>query len=271
LDDPQFKLHKVIVRALLNVVTKIVTSPFAVLGSVFGGKGEEIRYQDFTPGSSGLQAAGKDKLDALVKGLYERPGLQLEIEGSVDPDADREGLRRVALEKKLRNTKWQSLRKSTREASPPDQVTLTPEERASLVKRFYGEALDKGAIDLAKLSADTNTTALASLLQARVPEADKGATQLMKNSKSSEPAPGGTVPGSATPGLPAVADPMEKAFLATMVVNESDLELLASERAKAVRAYILQMGKVEPERLFLTDSQPGGVKTQGARTYLQLK
>ena len=50
LDDPQFQLHKVIVHAIGNILTKIATSPFSVLGALFGGKGEEISYQDFTPG-----------------------------------------------------------------------------------------------------------------------------------------------------------------------------------------------------------------------------
>ncbi|MGD0615065.1 MAG: DUF748 domain-containing protein, partial [Verrucomicrobiota bacterium] len=54
LDDPQFRLHKVVVRAVVNLLTKVATSPFSLLGSAFGGKGEEIRYQDFGPGSSEL-------------------------------------------------------------------------------------------------------------------------------------------------------------------------------------------------------------------------
>ena len=59
LDDPQFRLHKVIVSAIVNMLTKIATSPFSALGAVFGGRGEEIRYQDFAPGSAELQAASK--------------------------------------------------------------------------------------------------------------------------------------------------------------------------------------------------------------------
>ena len=271
LDDPQFRLHKVIVHTIGNILIKAATSPFSLLGSVFGGKGEEIRYQDFAPGSSELLPAGKDKLDALAKGLYERPALQLEIEGSVDPKTDLEGLRQAALDKKFRMAKWISLRKSAREAAPPDRITLTPEERANLVKEFYGKAFERGEIDLARLSRDTNTAALASLLQTRAPQARKGATLLMENSKSHEPAAGAV---SSSPGpteLPGITDPLEQALLFTMPVTDADYAALASDRAKAVRAYILQIGKVEPERLFLTETLPGGVKTQGARTYLQLR
>ena len=65
--------------------------------------------------------ASVEKLDALVKGLYERPGLQLEIEGSVDAKTDLEALRRLKLEKEFRVQKWKSLRKS-------EQARLTLEE-----------------------------------------------------------------------------------------------------------------------------------------------
>jgi len=47
LDDPQFHFGKVILHVLGNIMTKMITSPFAALGSVFGGKGEEISYPGF--------------------------------------------------------------------------------------------------------------------------------------------------------------------------------------------------------------------------------
>ena len=272
LDDPQFRLHKVVVRAVVNLLTKVATSPFSLLGSAFGGKGEEIKYQDFAPDSSELEAAGKEKLDALVKGLYARPGLQLEIEGSVDPEADRDGLRRAVLEKRLRTAKWLSLRKSAREATTPDQVSLEPEERVAWIKTFYHEALSKGQIVPA--GANTTTSIRRSTAGDKTPdaaaakagEAERGATMLMENTVASSPA-AAAVNSPGTGG----ADDIELAVLNSIPITDSEFEALASNRAKAVRAYILRTGKVEPERLFLTESQPGGAKTQGARTYLQLR
>ncbi len=54
-------------------------------------------------------------------------------------------------------------------------------------------------------------------------------------------------------------------------IGDGELEALAAECAKTVRAYILQTGQVEPERIFLTESQPGGVRTNGSKAFLQLK
>ena len=69
----------------------------------------------------------------------------------------------------------------------------------------------------------------------------------------------------------APADPMEALLLASIPVTDNDFEALASDRAKAVRAYILQTGKVEAARLFLAENQTGGVKTNGSRVYLQFR
>ena len=102
LDDPKFRLSKVITHTIMNVITKIVTSPFAALGKLFGGKGEDVRFQEFDPGTAELTAASIDKLGAIVNALYERPGLELEIEGSIDPQSDRDVLRHQKLEKELR-------------------------------------------------------------------------------------------------------------------------------------------------------------------------
>jgi hypothetical protein len=60
-------------------------------------------------------------------------------------------------------------------------------------------------------------------------------------------------------------------LLATIPVTDGDFEALASDRAKAVRAYILQTGKVEATRLFLAENQTGGVRPDGSRVYLQFR
>src|SRR6185369_9247880 len=119
LDDPQFRLGGVIWGAVVNVFTKIVTSPFAALGSLFGGSGEEVRFQEFNPGDSELQPAAREKLDALAKALYERPGLEVEIEGNTHPKLDADALRRLKLEQQMRLQKWTSLRKNEQASTSP--------------------------------------------------------------------------------------------------------------------------------------------------------
>lgn len=266
LDNPDFHLGKVIRAAIWNIVGKAITSPFAVLGALFGGgKGEEIRYEDFAAGSADLTTASKEKLDVIVKALYERPGLQLEISGSVDTNADLDGLRAVYLEKELRAQKWQALRKADRAATTPDQVVVTPEERPGLIKALYADMYAKGLI----VSSNTNGTGKAALPRPSLyknAEAQHGATELLRKENVSAPVAQSTPSAQA-----AVADPFELALLNSTPVPDDDFQTLASNRAKAAREYILQSGKVEAERVFLTESKTTGLKTEGSRVYLDLQ
>jgi hypothetical protein len=263
LDDPQFRLHKVISRAVWNIVEKAITSPFAVLGAMFGSKNQDISYQEFPAGSAELTPASREKLDVLVKALYERPGLQLEITGSVDTNADIAALRGRFLDKQLRTQKWQALRKADREAITPDQVTIAPEERADLMQKLYADYLSKGLI-----VTNAGTPALPAPAQSSASRKnpERGATRLMARETTSTTTPQPTAAASAT-----TVDPYELALLNSVPISDQDFQSLASERAKAVREYIVQTGKVEGERLFLTEAKAGSLKTEGPRVYLQLQ
>jgi len=54
-------------------------------------------------------------------------------------------------------------------------------------------------------------------------------------------------------------------------ITDNDFRALADERAKVVRDYLIQNGKVEPERIFLAEGQGETVRSQGARAYLQFR
>jgi hypothetical protein len=265
LNDPEFKLGKVIARTLVNVITKIVTSPFAALGSLFGGKGEEVSFQEFAAGMAELQPASVEKLDAVVKGLYERPGLQLEIEGSVDASADRDALRRQKLQQDLQARKWQSLRKSERSRLTPEQITLTEEERAELLSEAYAAAFSpeavaargqKPGVRTAPAPGTPTRSATPGTIQTAAPPL-KGATALITSRRKSPP----KIP---------VQD-LESQLLETIEITGADLARLAADRARQVREYIVKSGKVEGERLFLAEQSDDDGSAKGSRVYLHLR
>ncbi len=97
LDDPDFRYSKVVWRVIGNVLAKAATSPFSLLGSMFGGGGDELAFQEFAPGESQLQPAELPKLETLVKALTNRPALSLGIEGDFDAAADGYALKREKL------------------------------------------------------------------------------------------------------------------------------------------------------------------------------
>ena len=269
LDDPKFRIGKVVTRVIVNILEKVATSPFSLLGAVFGGGGEELGYQDFAPGSAELTAADKTKLDSLAKGLYARPSLGLEIAGSIDPDGDREGLQRAALDKEIRMRLWTKLRKSEQATNSVAQVVLTPDTRARWVKKIYAEALAGKKITPELIAANTNLAAYAAKVLPRKLAGEKGATKLRQFTKP--PAKSSAAVSTFQTKLVPPPDPMEAVLLATFSVNETDLETLATDRAKAVEAYLLQSGKVEASRLFLKRGPADGLRRNGSRVYLQFR
>ncbi len=153
LDDPQFSLGGVIVKVVVNLIVKAVTAPFALLGSLFGGGGEELAYVEFAPGSAALAAAEAPKLKKLATALTERPGLKLDIAGRAAPDADREGLRHAAIDAKVRAQKFNDLRRAGDAPASVAAVKVEPAEYEKYLRRAYGEekfAKPRNMIGLAK-------------------------------------------------------------------------------------------------------------------------
>ena len=89
LNDPHFDYGKVVFDAMSKIITNIVSSPFAALGSLVGGSGEELSHIEFEFGSATLRPEQIEKLDKLAKALQERPGLLLEVTGRSDKENDR--------------------------------------------------------------------------------------------------------------------------------------------------------------------------------------
>lgn len=134
LDDPQFSIGRIIVRVIVNLVTKAVTAPFSLLASAFGGGGQELGYVEFAPGSSELTDASKQRLDTLTKALIDRPGLKLEATGRADPAVDEAALRARHLDRLMRVAKAGST------GELPDSVRIEAAERGRWLEAAYKAA-----------------------------------------------------------------------------------------------------------------------------------
>jgi len=91
MSDPKFEYFHLIGQVVKNFFLKLVTKPFSILASIVAGTEagtEELGYVRFLPGRTDLPDEEKNKLSTLIKGLQERPKLQLEINGSFDPEVD---------------------------------------------------------------------------------------------------------------------------------------------------------------------------------------
>ena len=88
LDDPSFSVASLLTKSFTNLVTRIVSAPFAVLGGVVGASAEDLSRVDFTPGSGLLSEEEKLEVERLAQLLAERPELRIEIRGRADPAVD---------------------------------------------------------------------------------------------------------------------------------------------------------------------------------------
>jgi len=298
LDDPKFRIRKVVIRVIVNILEKVATSPFSLLGSLFGGGGEELAYQDFAPGSAALTVPDRTKLDSLTKGLHERPALGLEIAGSINPEADRAGLQRAALEQDIRARQWSALRSAGLATNSPDQMVITPEDHARWIAQLCVEKQILPDTNAPAASATNSAVATLTTVAATPPPVApvlyhsqpmfKGAELLVhrlplapapvvvaaaptatNTSVIPAEAPAGSVAGTPATGLATATQ--EALLVASYPITDADLQTLASARALAVQTYLLQGGQVAAGQLFLKSVASGGLRQQGSRVYLQFR
>ncbi len=137
LDDPQFSIWRVLVQIFVNLFTRAATAPFAVLGSIVGGAGEQLAYVEFAAGHAELAAAADAKLETLAKALTDRPALKLDASGRAVPDVDREGLKNARLDAAMRTQKQKVLAAQGESAPPLDQIRIDAAERPKYLAAVY--------------------------------------------------------------------------------------------------------------------------------------
>lgn len=292
LDDPQFKLGPLIWKVVVNVLTKVATAPFALLGHLFGG-GEQMNFIDFHPGSAVLDASEHDKLVALVKALKEKEKLELDVPVTFSADLDRPALAAAHLNQRL--------------------LALS-QEKAGGHKTGKSAAATRGAASAGAASGATVPAAVASEAAASGAGAP-AAVGAQAAAAAGAPAPGGgssndsnsprvlEVMDLAPPTDPALTDPaqrfhllvalhraefgkstplpesvkatedaekkkdqqpdfaaanaeLEAALLQKAPVPDSELETLGKHRAHAIQDALLVGTDIDPARVFVIGTAP---------------
>lgn len=216
LDDPEFKVTRIVFKVLGNLIVKAVSSPFSLLAAAFGD-GEELSEIGFVAGRAAPEAEGEKRLRSLAAALLDRPGLTLEITGQADPDADRAALGRALLDRRLRARKLEETTGKGVEGGALRDVTLSAEERQRYLLALAREAAG------APVSAPAGS-----------------GTAAAKGNKAAVP----TVAAEDVPRL-------EEVLLAGQTVGEDELRQLAERRGRSVRNWLVEEGKVPVERVFL--------------------
>lgn len=277
LDDPEFTIGRVVLRALVNILEKVATSPFALLQSVVGG-GEELKEIAFASGSAMLTDAEREKLAKLAKALVERPSLNLEVTATYDHEQDRLGIARAKLRRFLKEKKLKSMPPAQAQTMSIDDVVLDEPEYERMVRETY-EALTV---------ATRNAPPGADLTLENLPPPPKPRSRFLGflsklnpfggKDQATPPLDSRVAGASSADGAPQAAAlslaEMEQALLDMQPVTDHDFEQLRKDRAEIVHNYLIDQGEIEPERVFVTASKTGeaeGAETiQGSRALLSL-
>jgi hypothetical protein len=253
IDDPSFRLGKLIWKGIANVFTKLVTAPFTALARLAGGTGGgRLDVVDFLAGSAGITPSSDKSIQGLGKALGERPGLRLAIEPVSDPAADGRALQVMELRRRAAEAKGKAAKGGPVAA---EEVELSDEEYTRFLAAAY-KALGPAPATPAPASQPASALAPAS------PAASAPAAA----------SPAASAP-AALPAPPAEADPaaMEDRVLATIPVPPDALRALEQRRAEAVRARLTQGAGIDPARLSVAEPGERARKEGGTRVYFELR
>lgn len=140
LDDPQFLTGGIVFKAFINLIFKVVTSPFALIGNMVGGGGEDAQYSIFDPGSMRLTEGQLKSLDSVVAFMNKKAGLKLEIAGFADPEPDTKGMIELGLRRAVQAAKYADLSRRERAATTVEDVQIAPEEYVKYLTEAYKAA-----------------------------------------------------------------------------------------------------------------------------------
>ena len=279
LDDPNFKIGRVVLRVVVNLLVKAATSPFSLIGSMFGGGGDELAYQEFAPGAVTPLDAEVKKTETLRKALKARPTLSLDITGGFDALADAEVLRQQRLDQQVHARLWEELRAKDPAAPLPDRIIVSEADTERVIAGIFAAKFPAGAVvdPAGAVIAVPPPQPVVVTPQTTVRASPRGlpvsrATAPLPAPKSFAPAASIVTVSTAMQvqdiaTAPSLAE-MRRLLAAGITITDDDLRQLATMRARNVRDALLAGGEVEAARLFLT---PVSAQGKGAKVLLQLK
>jgi hypothetical protein len=95
LNDPEFRYGPIIWKAIVNLLTRIVTSPFRALGALFGGEEDLLNTVNFEAGKDNVPPPEQEKLARLLEALRQRPQLKLAVTGRYNSASDGQAIRQL--------------------------------------------------------------------------------------------------------------------------------------------------------------------------------
>ncbi|CAN0075886.1 unnamed protein product, partial [Phaeothamnion confervicola] len=158
LDDPQFSYGAVIWKAVVNLITRIVTAPFRALGALFGISGDKLESIDFDAGSAKLLPPEREKLKQVATVLAKRAQLSLAVPGQYNEAVDGDALKVRAV--RLEVARRAGIKVAEGEEPGPADLQDTAVRaalRALLTERFGATEWDKRKAEAERAAAKTGS------------------------------------------------------------------------------------------------------------------
>jgi hypothetical protein len=220
LNDPKVNTADLVWQALKKVIVKITTAPFRFLGNLLGIGGDEMEFVEFETGRKNLTPPQHERLGHLARALVERPQLKLQVRGAFDKTGDAAALREQRFEELL---------------------------MSRLLAAAGGDSTAARAI-----ASDPAGGRMQGVLEALTAEAfGAAALPAMRAEHTKVPAEG----GEPRLDLATYFQAMRGRLIAAQGVEEAELVALATERAGAIRGYLVEMQRVAPERVEAAENE----------------
>lgn len=226
LDSPEFSFGAVVWKAFVNLLTKIVTSPFRALGAILPGGGGEESFNSvaFEPGRPDVPPPEKEKLAKLGEALQKRPQLKLVVQGRYNPETDLRELRTAS----LRRTLAVSLGRKLRRSAEPGPVDFGSSDTGKALEAMFAERFGSDALKALK-------------------DEQKAAEDKAKKEAAAKGA------ASAAEGEPRDPGQLAKTMFARLAdaepIGDPELTQLADARAQAIVAELSAAGQIPAERI----------------------
>jgi len=213
INDPEFRIGGVIWKAFSGLITKVVSAPFRLLGSLIGIDSEDLGQFQFLAGRSDLTPPELEKIAQLQQALQQRPELRIEIKGPYDSEVDKPKLQFFSLREQVISRLGQEA------VNPADERGMLDEEIRAILE---------------------------SLLLERFPE------QSLPDLKTVHTRPPVDNPeGKPVLDQLAYATDLRDRLLASEVITAQDFEQLAKDRAEAIRSAFLADENFDADRVVI--------------------
>lgn len=156
LDDPEFSLKGIILKALKNFVLRIASSPFRALSRLVGGDPDSLSTVSFAPGKAVLDEQERRKIQTLARALLQRPALRLEVCGCYHAEKDGQALREAMLEGLL----------AERLGAAPDK--RSPKKELAAIEALFKERFGKEELRAVSSGFDEKDDRYRAALRARL-------------------------------------------------------------------------------------------------------